>query len=83
MATPRFNFETGLRVPETKWRTLALQPGEVLIIEGIHGLNDRLTSQIPPENKFKIYVSALSQLCLDDANRIHTTDLRLLRRWFA
>jgi uridine kinase len=80
LATPRFNFESGKRVPEAKWRPMKLAPGEVLIIEGIHGLNDRLTSQVPPEAKFKIYVSALSQLCLDDANRIHTTDLRLVRR---
>ena len=80
VATPRFGFETGTRVPKSRWRKMRLDAGEVLIIEGIHGLNDRLTSQIRPENKFKIYVSALSQLCLDDANRIHTTDLRLLRR---
>ena len=80
VATPRFNFGAGKRVQESKWRAMRLDKGEVLIIEGIHGLNDRLTGQIRPENKFKIYVSALSQLCLDDANRIHTTDLRLLRR---
>ncbi len=80
VATPRFDFESGKRVPAAKWRTLRLDPGEVLIVEGIHGLNDRLTDQVPQENKFKLYVSALSQLCLDDANRIHTTDLRLLRR---
>ncbi len=80
VATPRFSFEAGKRVPESKWRSMQLGPGEVLIVEGIHGLNDRLTSQVPTESKFKIYVSALAQLCLDDANRIHTTDLRLMRR---
>ncbi len=80
IATPRFNFETGKRTPKKKWRSLKLDKGQVLVIEGIHGLNDRLTSQIPQDAKFKIYVSALSQLCLDDANRIHTTDLRLMRR---
>ena len=47
---------------------------------GIHGLNDRLTNQISAESKYKIYVSALTQLCLDDSNRIHTTDARLMRR---
>ncbi|MBN2495319.1 MAG: nucleoside kinase [Deltaproteobacteria bacterium] len=78
--TPRFSFESGTRMPEPRWRTMQLSPGEILIVEGIHGLNDRLTSQVPAEAKFKIYVSALTQLCLDDANRIHTTDLRLLRR---
>lgn len=80
VATPRFNFESGKRVPKSRWRELKFKPGQVLIIEGIHGLNDRLTAQVQAENKFRIYVSALSQLCLDDANRIHTTDLRLLRR---
>lgn len=80
VATPRFDFESGRRDREGKWKRLRLQSGQVLIVEGIHGLNDRLTSQVPAEAKFKIYVSALSQLCLDDANRIQTTDLRLLRR---
>ena len=78
--TPRFNFEMGQRAAQSKWQRLRLRPGQILIIEGIHGLNDRLTDQVPAYAKFKIYVSALSQLCLDDANRIHTTDLRLLRR---
>ncbi len=78
--TPRFSFATGQRLPEERWVKLRLSPGDVLMMEGIHGLNDRLTSQIPAENKYKIYVSALTQLCLDDANRIHTTDARLMRR---
>jgi len=78
--TPRFSFATGQRQPEDRWVKLRLEPGDVLMMEGIHGLNDRLTSQIPHESKYKIYVSALTQLCLDDANRIHTTDARLLRR---
>jgi uridine kinase len=80
IATPRFNFETGRRHTEEKWVKTRLAPDNILIVEGIHGLNDRLTSQIPAENKYKIYVSALTQLCLDDHNRIHTTDARLLRR---
>ncbi len=78
--TPRFDFESGLRVAEPRWACMRLAPLDVLVIEGIHGLNDRLTQDVPHENKFKIYVSALTQLCLDDANRIQTTDLRLLRR---
>jgi uridine kinase len=78
--TPRFDFESGLRVPEAKWARMRIAHSDILIIEGIHGLNDRLTAEVPHENKFKIYVSALTQLCLDDANRIQTTDLRLLRR---
>jgi len=80
IGTPRFSFATGQRQPEDRWSKLRLEPGDVLMMEGIHGLNDRLTSQIPAESKYKIYVSALTQLCLDDANRIHTTDARLLRR---
>jgi uridine kinase len=50
------------------------------VTEGIHGLNEALTPNIPAENKFKIYVSALTQVCLDDHNRIFTTDTRLCRR---
>ena len=80
IATPRFNFSTGERCPKDKWETLQLGPSDVLICEGIHALNDRLTSLIPPENKYKIYVSALTQISLDDINRIHTSDLRMLRR---
>jgi uridine kinase len=80
VSTPRFSFATGQRQPEDRWVKMRLSPEDVLIMEGIHGLNYRLTSQIPAGNKYKIYVSALTQLCLDDANRIHTTDARLMRR---
>lgn len=52
----------------------------ILIIEGIHGLNPRLTYLVPPENKFRIYISALTQLNVDSNNRISTTDNRLMRR---
>ena len=57
-----------------------MEEGQPIIIEGIHGLNDRLTSAVPRDMKFKIYVSALTTLNLDDHNRIRTTDARLLRR---
>jgi uridine kinase len=80
VATPRFSFATGQRQPEDRWVNLRLEPGNVLMMEGIHGLNHKLTAQIPAENKYKIYLSALTQLCLDDSNRIHTTDARLMRR---
>jgi uridine kinase len=59
---------------------MRLADRDILVIEGIHGLNDRLTAQVPATNKYKIYVSALTQITLDDANRIHTADARLLRR---
>jgi uridine kinase len=59
---------------------MKLAENDVLVVEGIHALNPRLSEIVPEDAKFKIYVSALTQLCLDDANRISTTDVRLLRR---
>lgn len=75
---PTFNFKTGKR--EYKGRFLELGEKDVLVIEGIHGLNDELTRDIAKELKYKIYVSALTQLNIDCHNRIPTTDVRLLRR---
>lgn len=75
---PVFNFKTGHR--EYKGDFLQLGPEEVLVIEGIHGLNDKLSYALPAESKFKIYISALTQLNIDEHNRIPTTDGRLLRR---
>jgi len=76
--TPRFNFEEGRR--EYRGNTMRLDVDHILILEGIHGLNPRLTEALPEEHKFKIYISALGQLNLDRHNRISTTDNRLLRR---
>ncbi len=75
---PIYDFKVGRR--HSTGKRLRLSGHEVLILEGIHGLNDDLTPKIPQENKFKIYVSALTQLNLDDHNRVSTTDYRLLRR---
>ena len=75
---PVFNFKTGQR--EYKGDFLQLGPEDVLVIEGIHGLNDKLSYALPAESKFKIYISALTQLNIDEHNRIPTTDGRLLRR---
>lgn len=75
---PVFNFKTGHR--EYKGDFLQLSPEDVLVIEGIHGLNDKLSYALPAESKFKIYISALTQLNIDEHNRIPTTDGRLLRR---
>ena len=75
---PSFNFKTGLR--EYRDHKIQMRNRNILLIEGIHGLNDRLTARIPAEQKFKIYISALTQLNLDDNNRIATTDNRLIRR---
>lgn len=75
---PSFNFKKGQR----EWldHKLHLEQSDLIIVEGIHGLNDTLTRSIPKGRKFKIYVSALTQLNLDNHNRIPTTDLRILRR---
>lgn len=75
---PKFNFKTGKR--EYSGKTLKISSDQPIILEGIHGLNPMLTSSIPDEDKFKIYISALTQINLDDHNRIPTTDLRLIRR---
>jgi uridine kinase len=77
---PSFDFVAGRPRERGKGKRIRMGRRSMLIIEGIHGLNDALTSRIDPENKFKIYVSALTQLNLDDHNRIPTSDNRLLRR---
>ena len=75
---PTYSFELGRRVERE--RPLKLNPSDVLVIEGIHGLNPELTRAIPQEEIFKVYVSALTTLSIDDHNWISTTDNRLLRR---
>lgn len=75
---PKFNFKTGKR--EYNGDFLELKEGDILIIEGIHCLNDKMSESLPKESKYKIYISALTQLNTDEHNRIHTTDGRLLRR---
>jgi uridine kinase len=75
---PRFDFETQKR--EYRGEAMHVADDQIIIIEGIHGLNPALTHMIPAERKFKIYVNALTQLNLDSHNRIATTDNRLLRR---
>lgn len=75
---PSFNFKTGKR--EYNGNFMKLGPTDVLVIEGIHGLNDQLSYTLPKESKFKIYLSALTQLNVDEHNRIPTTDGRLIRR---
>ncbi len=75
---PHFNFRSGSK--EYRGKTLTLTAGHPLLIEGIHGLNDILTSVAPPEQKLKVYISALTQLRMDDYNLISRTDTRLLRR---
>lgn len=75
---PSFNFHEGKR--EYKGKKLKIEDDQPIIIEGIHGLNEKLTQDIPHDKKFKIYISALTQLNIDDHNRIPTTDSRLIRR---
>ena len=77
MALPRFNFHTGQR----EWRdSIRIDKGHIFIIEGIHGMNPELVQDIAPENIYRIYVSALTQLNIDQHNRVPTTDTRLIRR---
>ena len=78
VALPTFNFKTGKR--EYSGETKKLGEQDVLVIEGIHCLNDAMTYKLSKENKFKIYISALTQLNIDEHNRIPTTDGRLIRR---
>lgn len=78
VGVPTYNFKTGKR--EYRGRHLKLGKGDLLIIEGIHCLNDALSYSLPEENKFKIYISALTQLNIDEHNRIPSTDGRLIRR---
>lgn len=75
---PEFDFHEGTK--KYKGKKLKLHEDEVLVIEGIHCLNDKLTEQIPAEKKYKIYISALTVLNLDRFNRVSTTDTRLIRR---
>lgn len=75
---PRYNFKTGKR--EYKGNYKKLGENDILVIEGIHALNDKMTYLLPKESKFKVYISALTQLNVDEHNRISTTDGRLIRR---
>jgi len=75
---PSYDFKAGCR--KSSGKKLRLGERSILVMEGIHGLNDKLTPRIPPDQKYKIYVSALTQINLDDHNRVSTTDNRLLRR---
>jgi len=75
---PEFNFVTGRR--EYNGKHLQLTEGKVLLIEGIHALNPQLIPQVPPENTFKIFISTLTSISLDDHNWVPTSDNRLLRR---
>lgn len=75
---PKFSFSLGQRIPSGK--NLQLAPGNILIVEGIHGMNPNLIPHIHAENTFKIFLSALTQISIDDHNHISTTDNRMIRR---
>jgi uridine kinase len=78
--TPVFDFHAGRPKPMERWRPMRLEKDQILMMEGIHGLNEKLTDSVPAEAKYRIYISALTQLCIDDHNRIFTSDTRLMRR---
>lgn len=75
---PRYNFQTGKS--EKSGKRLKLGPNDIVVVEGIHAINPELTAQIPEQQKFRVYVSALTTILLDEHNYIPTTDNRLLRR---
>lgn len=75
---PVYNFISGKR--EYHGNFIKLNEGDILVCEGIHGLNDKMSYALPAESKFKIYISALTSLNVDEHNRIPTTDIRLIRR---
>jgi uridine kinase len=78
--TPRYDFNRGRRASKRKWAPIELGRDSVLIIEGIHGLNDALTPAVPASEKYRIYVNALNPLAIDQHNRLNTSDTRLIRR---
>ncbi len=78
VSMPTYNFKTGHR--EYNGNIMKLAPDDILVIEGIHGLNPKMSYALPDESKFKVYISALTSLNIDGHNRIPTTDGRLLRR---
>ena len=80
VATPRFDFLEGRRRDPSDWPGVQLGENQLLVVEGIHGLNEKLTSSVPHQQKYRIFISALSQLAIDDHNRIFTADARLIRR---
>ena len=78
VAVPRFDFETGRR--RSEHRSLWLEDDQTLVVEGIHALNPKVSALVPENSKFRIYISALTQLTINDHSRISTTDTRILRR---
>ncbi|MDY0003808.1 MAG: nucleoside kinase, partial [Polyangia bacterium] len=77
---PRYDFHMGRPIDRKDWDEFSLQPHQVVLVEGIHALNPLLTPAVSARDKFRIYISALTQLSIDDDNRIFTSDTRLLRR---
>jgi len=77
---PVYNFQTGKREPEKNWLPMRLRDNEILIIEGIHGLNDALTPSVPSREIYRVYINALNPLAIDEHNRLNTSDTRLIRR---
>jgi uridine kinase len=78
--TPEYNFQSGRRVSQDRWHPVQIADDQVIIIEGIHGLNEALTPAVPADEKFRIYINALNPLAIDEHNRLHTSDARLIRR---
>lgn len=78
--TPIYDFPSGTRAPAGKRIPIRLGERDLLIIEGIHGLNPSLTRSVPDQAKYRLYINALNPLAIDEHNRLHTSDVRLIRR---
>ncbi len=78
--TPRYDFARGHRADPHKWIKVRLNSNQIVMIEGIHGLNNALTPSVKAAEKYRIYINALNPLSIDEHNRIHTSDTRLIRR---
>mmetsp|Transcript_22972 Transcript_22972/g.39424 ORF Transcript_22972/g.39424 Transcript_22972/m.39424 type:complete len:552 (+) Transcript_22972:74-1729(+) len=77
---PKYDFKAQMPFPESTWKTMKLPPGGIIIIEGIHCLNDQMTERIPRDHKFKIAITPLSSVSIDDHSQIGNVSVRLVRR---
>lgn len=77
---PRFNFKLGRPAPRESWRQIAMEPDGIIVLEGLHALNPSVTAAISTSSQYRLFVSALTQLRIDEYNRIPTSKVRLLRR---
>ena len=80
MSIPRFDFTKQQPVPREYWKLVSLKPNGILLLEGLHALNPAILHNLPNETVFRVFVSALTQIIIDEFNRVPTSKVRLLRR---